>query len=62
MTLGTEPFVSLAKATAQSLGFPDLPLVVLPHPFETLSQEEVRRLCDERFDEVLSKVIAPKGR
>ncbi len=42
------------------MGYPDLPLVVLPHPFETLSHETIRKIAEEKYDEILSKVQKAK--
>lgn len=56
----TREFKNLAETAARSLGYPDLPMVVVPHPFELLSEAEVERLAEEKFDEILAKVTAPK--
>ncbi len=59
MTIVTEEFLNLAKSVAESKGFPDLPMVVVPHPFETKSVEEVRRIAEEKFDEIIEKASQP---
>jgi hypothetical protein len=51
----TEKFVSLAKASARALGYPDLPMVVVPHPFETLSAAAIREIADEKVHELVAK-------
>ena len=56
VTVVTEQFVGLAKQVARGLKYPDLPLVVLPHPFEILSREEVRRLAEEKYQEIVAKI------
>jgi len=56
VTVVTEEFHPLAKSAAESLGFPDLPMVVVPHPFETKPIEEVRALAEEKFDEIIQKL------
>ncbi|MFH1484438.1 MAG: hypothetical protein ABIH46_00060 [Chloroflexota bacterium] len=53
VTIVTSEFVPLAKFLAKARGFPDLPLVVVPHPFETLAAETVRKVADEKFDELM---------
>lgn len=55
----TEEFVGLAKAAARARGYPDLPMVVLPHPFETKSAEEVERIAVEKAEELVQKLTAP---
>ena len=60
MTIVTEQFVSLAKSVAKSMGYPDLPLVVVPHPFETLPHDTIRKIAEEKYDEILSKVQKAK--
>lgn len=52
--------MSLARAAAKGLGYPDLPMVVVPHPFETLDRGFIRQLAEEKFDEIISKVVKPK--
>ncbi|MFH1486285.1 MAG: hypothetical protein ABIH46_09460 [Chloroflexota bacterium] len=41
---------------ARALGYPDLPMVVLPHPFETKTVEEAQKIADEKLNEVLDKL------
>jgi hypothetical protein len=38
----SEPFLRLGQTQARTLGVPDLPLVVIPHPLGGLSLEQVR--------------------
>ena len=56
----TEQFVSLAKNSAKALGYPDLPIVVVPHPFETLPRERIRQIAEEKLDEIVQKVSQAK--
>lgn len=56
VTVVTEKFVSLAKASARALGYPDLPLVVVPHPFETLPRERLRELAEQKVEECIARV------
>ena len=51
----TEKFVSLAKSAAKALGYPDLPMIVVPHPFETLSAAAIREIADEKVHELVAK-------
>lgn len=59
VTVVTEKFVSLAKASAKSLGYPDLPLLIVPHPFETLSTERLQQIAAEKVAECIALVVDP---
>jgi hypothetical protein len=52
----TEKFVSLAKASAKSYGYPDLPLLIVPHPFETLDRAVLERIAEEKVEECIALV------
>jgi len=52
------PFESLFRRNIAARKFPDLPLVVLPHPIDTRPHEEVRQIAEERLSEVLGKLLA----
>ncbi|MBI3967148.1 MAG: hypothetical protein HY329_16055 [Chloroflexi bacterium] len=43
---------------ARSLGYDDLPMVVVPHPFETLPHEEVRAIAEAKFDEIVGCLVS----
>jgi hypothetical protein len=47
----TSEFEPLARSMARMRGYPNLPIIVLPHPFETRTDEEVLRIAEERFAE-----------
>ena len=47
----------LAEATARGKGRPDLRHVILPFPFETLPEEELRRLGRTIIAEVVSALV-----
>ncbi len=59
MTVVTEEFEPLAKSVAKSRGYPDLPMVIVPHPFETLPHEMAIRLAEEKFNELQQKLSNP---
>ncbi len=59
MALVTREFQPLAQRAAKPLGYPDLPMVVLPHPFETLPADEMKRLAEEKLDEICSRLTVP---
>ena len=53
----TEVFANLARIAARARGIDPLPLLVLPHPMETRSVEEIERICDERFEEAVGNLV-----
>lgn len=53
----TESFVSLARMVARSQSYPDLPMVIVPHPFETLSESRARQLADEKYLELVARLV-----
>lgn len=52
LTIVTEPFEALARQMAKGLGNPKLPLLVLPHPFGDLPEDELRAIADIAAPEV----------
>lgn len=48
----TRQFVSLARNLARTEGFPDVPILGLPFPLETLSEEDVRKVAQEAFEDL----------
>lgn len=52
-------FIGLGKAQARSLGHPELPLAVIPHPFGSRTREEVRALADKCVGDI-AKLVAAK--
>jgi hypothetical protein len=51
-------FVNAARAQASALGATDYRTVVVAHPIQPLTREEVRLLADQAFDEILRRVTA----
>ena len=51
--IGTLPFADEALEQARVLGMPDLRMLLLPHPVQLLSPEELDALADHIFDRVL---------
>jgi hypothetical protein len=45
----TEVFENLARTAARAQGFPDLRLLVLPHPMESRPEAEVRAIARAHF-------------
>jgi hypothetical protein len=57
-TVISSEFVRAARAQADSLGATDYRPVVVSHPIQPLTREEVRALADLAFDEIVKRVTA----
>lgn len=57
MAVVTSEFHPEAKFLAKARGYPNLPMVVLPHPFETLPRETILKLADEKFGEIVEALV-----
>jgi hypothetical protein len=53
ITVTTNAFLSLSRATLMSIGLPDMALVEAAHPMGMVSLEEIRAQADKTFPEVL---------
>jgi hypothetical protein len=52
----TAVFENLGRTAARAQGYPDLPMLVLPHPMESRSEAEIREIARARFDELIALV------
>jgi predicted dienelactone hydrolase len=59
VTVVSNAFIGLGKAQARALGYPGLPLAVIPHPFGSRSRDEVRVLAEQCVVEI-AKLVAAK--
>jgi hypothetical protein len=50
----TEVFVNLAQTAARARGVDPIPMLVLPHPMEGRTADEIDRIAEARFDEVMA--------
>ncbi len=50
----TRVFENLARTAARAHGYPDLRLLVLPHPMESRPEAEVREIARAHFAELLA--------
>ena len=50
----TEVFENLARTAARAQGYPDLRILVLPHPMESRPDAEVRAITAARFRELVA--------
>jgi alkanesulfonate monooxygenase SsuD/methylene tetrahydromethanopterin reductase-like flavin-dependent oxidoreductase (luciferase family) len=57
-TVISSEFVRAARAQADALGAADYRTVVVAHPIQPLSREEVRALADRAFDEIIRRLTA----
>ena len=48
----TQEFVRLAQSLLRARNRPNIPMVVLPHPFEPLPADEIKALAKEKFQEI----------
>jgi len=55
----TEVFVNLAQTAARARGVDPIPMLVLPHPMEGRSAEEIDRIADQRFAEAMALIADP---
>jgi hypothetical protein len=55
----TEVFENLARTAARAQGYPDLRMLVLPHPMESRPEAEVRALAAARFDDLVGRLTGP---
>ena len=55
-TIISAEFVRAAAAQARALGADDYRTVVVAHPIQPLTRDEVRTLADRAFDEVLARL------
>jgi hypothetical protein len=50
----TEVFANLGRTAAEARGVAPIPMLVLPHPMENRSAEEIDRIAEERFAEAVA--------
>ena len=55
--LASTEFAEAADVQSRALGFP-APYVLVPHPIQDRTDEELRRLADEAYDAVLAAITA----
>jgi hypothetical protein len=59
ITVCTSQFDSLVKATARSNGFPNIPIISVPHPIGGIEVDEIRKKADVAFEEIV-KILRVK--
>jgi len=60
----TEVFANLAQTAGRARGYDRLRMLVLPHPMETRSAEEIRAIAEDRADRLrdLLSASSPSAR
>ena len=53
MTVCSTAFTAMGAAQARSLGHPDLPIAVIPHPFGNRTRAEVRGMAESCADDIV---------
>ncbi len=61
VTIVSTAFLGLATAQAKAMGCPDLRMIVIPHPYKTLTAEQVEQLSQRIFNDVVLQVTAQGG-
>ena len=56
--VGTEPFVDEALEQARLLGMPAYRMVLVPHPVQLLTAEELDALADETMPAIVARLLA----
>ena len=56
-TVISTEFANAARAQAAALGATDYRTVMVPHPIQPLTRDEVRALADTVFDEIVSRLV-----
>jgi hypothetical protein len=52
----TAVFENLARTAARAQGYPELPILVLPHPMEGRPEAEIRAIARERFQALIAHI------
>jgi len=55
-TVISTEFVGAARAQAGALGATDYQTVVVPHPIQPLTRDEVRALAEKAYDEIIGRL------
>jgi hypothetical protein len=56
-TICTDHFVATAQATASVWGVPDYPVIYMPHPLSTLTEEEIQAQAPRLADQVVHVLL-----
>jgi hypothetical protein len=56
-TICTDHFVATAQATATVWGVPDYPVIYMPHPLSTLTEEEIQAQAQRLTAQVIRVLL-----
>ena len=56
-TICTDHFVATAEATATVWGVPDYPVIFMPHPLSTLTDDEIQAGAQHLAEQVVSVLV-----
>jgi hypothetical protein len=56
-TICTDHFVATAQATASVWGVPDYPVIYMPHPLSTLTDDEIQAGAQRLADQVVRVLL-----
>jgi hypothetical protein len=55
-TVISTEFARAARAQAEALGAVDYRAIMVPHPIQPLTRDEVRALADKAYDEIVARL------
>ena len=55
-TVISTEFAKAARAQAAALGAEDYKTIMVPHPIQPLSRDEVRALAEKAYDEIIGRL------
>ena len=56
----TTEFIGAAHAQCTALGMPDYEPILVQHPIQPKTQDEVRSLADQVIDQIIAKLLRDK--
>ena len=59
-TVISTEFARAARAQAEALGATDYRTVMVAHPIQPLTREEVRALADKAFEQIVARIVLVK--
>jgi hypothetical protein len=60
-TVATAPFLDEALEQARLLGMPAYRMVLVQHPVQLLTDQQIRDCADRAFAEIVARLTAPAG-
>lgn len=56
--VATEPFLDEALEQARLLGMPDYRMVLIPHPVQLLSDQQIRESANRAFSQIVARLTS----